>query len=174
MTRDDLHHSAHFGQFLHWKNTKCLELDELAQELGYSHKESWEIVDMIMPRHNSGTDELSEALARVRASSAQLGRTIEEWESKFGRNQGGGTEGGALADVLARVYERKGGPDTNTYQVTVLITIAHTLDVQVAGEDELDIGQAAADEVDELLDRIPVGLEYTTDVIDIQKVVDFP
>ncbi len=32
-------------------------------------------------------DPLSAALARVRASAAQLGRTIEEWESKFGRNQ---------------------------------------------------------------------------------------
>ncbi|MFZ1538688.1 MAG: hypothetical protein WAT23_15055 [Chromatiaceae bacterium] len=65
MTRDDLHHSAHFGQFLQWKNTKCLELADLAQELGYSHKESWEIVDMIMPLHDSGTEELSDVLARV-------------------------------------------------------------------------------------------------------------
>ena len=30
---------------------------------------------------------LAAALARVRASSARLGRTIEEWESKFGHNQ---------------------------------------------------------------------------------------
>ena len=47
----------------------------------------------------------------------------------------------------------------NTYQVKVLITVAHTMEVKV---------------VDELLDRIPVGLEYTMEITDIQEVVDFP
>ena len=62
----------------------------------------------------------------------------------------------------------------NTYQVTVRIEVIYTLDVQVEGEDDDDIEQAAFDEVDELMDSIPVGLEYTTAVIDTQKVVDFP
>ena len=62
----------------------------------------------------------------------------------------------------------------NTYQVKVLITVAHTLEVQVEGDDDDDIEQAAFDEVDELMDSIPVGLEYTTAVLETQKVVDFP
>lgn len=62
----------------------------------------------------------------------------------------------------------------NTYQVKVLITVAHTLDVQVDGDEDEDIEKAAFDEVDELLDRIPVGLEYTMEIVDIQEVVDFP
>ena len=62
----------------------------------------------------------------------------------------------------------------NTYQVKVLITVAHTLDVQVDGDEDEDIEKAAFDAVDELLDRIPVGLEYTMEIVDIQEVVDFP
>jgi len=62
----------------------------------------------------------------------------------------------------------------NTYQVTVRIEVTYTLDVQVEGDDDDDIEQAAFDEVDELMDSIPVGLEYTMEVIDTQKVVDFP
>ena len=62
----------------------------------------------------------------------------------------------------------------NTYQVKVLITVAHTLDVQVDGDEDEDIEKAAFDAVDELLDRIPVGLEYTMEITDIQEVVDFP
>ena len=62
----------------------------------------------------------------------------------------------------------------NTYQVKVLITVAHTLDVQVEGEEDEDIERAAFDEVDALLDHIPVGLEYTMEIVDIQEVVDFP
>ncbi len=38
-------------------------------------------------RDQSEGEPLAAALARVRASSARLGRTIEEWESKFGHNQ---------------------------------------------------------------------------------------
>lgn len=60
----------------------------------------------------------------------------------------------------------------NTYQVTVRIEVTYTLDVQVEGEDDDDIELAAFNEVDKLLDRIPVGLEYTTEVTDTQKVVD--
>ena len=62
----------------------------------------------------------------------------------------------------------------NTYQVKVLITVAHTLEVQVGGDEDEDIEKAAFDEVDALLDRIPVGLEYTMEIVDIQEVVDFP
>ena len=62
----------------------------------------------------------------------------------------------------------------NTYQVKVLITVAHTLEVQVEGDEDEDIERAAFDEVDALLDRIPVGLEYTMEIVDIQEVVDFP
>ena len=62
----------------------------------------------------------------------------------------------------------------NTYQVKVLITVAHTLEVQVEGEEDEDIERAAFDEVDALLDHIPVGLEYTMEIVDIQEVVDFP
>ena len=63
----------------------------------------------------------------------------------------------------------------NTYQVKVLITVAHTLDVQVKGEEDEAIKQAAFDAVDFLLDRVPGRLdEYTTEVANIRKVVDFP
>ena len=62
----------------------------------------------------------------------------------------------------------------NTYQVKVLITVAHTMEVKVVGDKDEDIERAAFDEVDELLDRIPVGLEYTMEITDIQEVVDFP
>ena len=62
----------------------------------------------------------------------------------------------------------------NPYQVTVRIEVTYTLDVQVEGDEDDDIEQAAFDEVDELMDSIPVGLEYTTAVIETQKVVDFP
>ena len=62
----------------------------------------------------------------------------------------------------------------NTYQVTVRIEVTYTLDVQVEGDDDDDIEQAAFDEVDELMDSIPVGLEYTTAVLETQKVVDIP
>ena len=62
----------------------------------------------------------------------------------------------------------------NTYQVKVLITVAHTLGVQVEADEDEDIERAAFDEVDALLDRIPVGLEYTMEIVDVQEVVDFP
>ena len=62
----------------------------------------------------------------------------------------------------------------NSYQVKVLITVSHTLDGQVEGDEDEDIEKAAFDEVDALLERIPVGLEYTMEIVDIQEVVDFP
>lgn len=44
----------------------------------------------------------------------------------------------------------------------------------MGGDEDETIERAAFDEVDALLDRIPVGLEYTMEIVDIQEVVDFP
>ena len=60
-----------------------------------------------------------------------------------------------------------------TYQVKVLIVIDHTLDVQVEEDDDMVIGQAALDEVDEILANVKVD-SYTTEVLEIREVVDFP
>lgn len=60
-----------------------------------------------------------------------------------------------------------------TYQVKVLIVIDHTLDVQVEEDDDRVIGQAALDEVDEILANVKVD-SYTTEVLEIREVVDFP